>query len=136
MYEMADSGTDLSTRPHLWARRRFMAALAGGFLAAPLAAEAQQRGKVWRIGVLSTADGPEWEAFSPRSAHPRVCGRPEYVHRVSVARRQIRESSSPCLGFGEAQSGCHRDCGTPTQTCGTSGNSGHPHRVRDRFWVS
>src|SRR5215813_8997084 len=60
---MADSGTDLSTRPHLWARRRFMAALAGGFLAAPLAAEAQQRGKVWRIGVLSTADGPEWEAF-------------------------------------------------------------------------
>src|SRR5262249_36307552 len=31
-------------------RRRFMAALAGGLLAAPLVAEAQPRGKVWRIG--------------------------------------------------------------------------------------
>jgi len=33
-------------------RRRFMAAIAGGLLAAPLAAEAQHSGKVWRIGVL------------------------------------------------------------------------------------
>src|SRR5712691_5301402 len=35
-------------------RRRFMAALAGGLLAAPLAAEAQQAAKVARIGYLST----------------------------------------------------------------------------------
>src|SRR5262250_2625020 len=35
-------------------RRRFMAAIAGGLLAAPLAAEAQQAGKVYRIGYLST----------------------------------------------------------------------------------
>ena len=33
-------------------RRRFIAALAGGLLAVPLAAEAQQTGKVWRIGFL------------------------------------------------------------------------------------
>ena len=33
-------------------RRAFVASLAGGLLAAPLAAEAQQPGKVWRIGYL------------------------------------------------------------------------------------
>src|SRR5215813_7203464 len=48
---------------HPLGRRRFMAAIAGGLIAGPLAAEGQQAGKVWRIGVLSTADGPEWEAF-------------------------------------------------------------------------
>jgi hypothetical protein len=34
-------------------RRAFIGRLAGCLLAAPLAAEAQQRGKVWRIGYLS-----------------------------------------------------------------------------------
>src|SRR5215471_6408052 len=34
-------------------RRRFMAAIVGGLLAAPLDAEAQQAGKVYRIGYLS-----------------------------------------------------------------------------------
>jgi len=34
-------------------RRTFMGIIAGGLLAAPLAAGAQQAGKVWRIGVLS-----------------------------------------------------------------------------------
>jgi len=33
-------------------RRAFIGALAGGLLAAPLAAEAQQAAKVWRIGLL------------------------------------------------------------------------------------
>jgi ABC-type uncharacterized transport system substrate-binding protein len=36
-------------------RRTFFGTLAGGLLAAPLAAEAQQAGKVWRIGYLSPA---------------------------------------------------------------------------------
>jgi putative ABC transport system substrate-binding protein len=44
-------------------RRTFLAGTGAGLVAAPLAAEAQQAGKVYRIGVLSTADGPEWEAF-------------------------------------------------------------------------
>src|SRR5215469_7096952 len=50
---------------HPLGRRRFMAALAGGLLAAPLAVEAQQAGKVWRIGYLSPAAGhnPIDEAF-------------------------------------------------------------------------
>ena len=36
-------------------RRRFIEVIAGGLLAAPLAAEGQQAGKVYRIGVLETA---------------------------------------------------------------------------------
>src|SRR5712692_2403750 len=43
-------------------RRTFMAVLAGGIVVAPLAAEAQQAGKVYRIGYLSIASGP-----SPRT---------------------------------------------------------------------
>jgi thioesterase domain-containing protein len=33
-------------------RRTFLGVIAGGLLAAPLAAEAQQTRKVWRIGML------------------------------------------------------------------------------------
>ena len=49
-------------------RREFIGALAGGLLAAPRAAEAQQVGKVFRIGVLSPfshsfGPGPSFEAF-------------------------------------------------------------------------
>jgi putative ABC transport system substrate-binding protein len=51
-------------------RRAFLGALAGGFLAAPLAAEAQQAaGKVPRIGLLSVGSdpsrplSPQWLAF-------------------------------------------------------------------------
>jgi putative tryptophan/tyrosine transport system substrate-binding protein len=35
-------------------RRRFIEVIAGGLLAAPLAAEAQPAGKVWRVGLLTT----------------------------------------------------------------------------------
>jgi len=35
-------------------RRGFILAMAGGLLAAPLVAEGQQVGKVWRIGVLES----------------------------------------------------------------------------------
>jgi putative tryptophan/tyrosine transport system substrate-binding protein len=50
-------------------RRAFVGALTGGLLAAPLAASAQQAGKVWRIGLLGgySPTSPEgsraWEAF-------------------------------------------------------------------------
>ncbi len=43
-------------------RRTFIAILAGGLLASPLATEAQQAGKVYRVGYLSIASGP-----SPRT---------------------------------------------------------------------
>jgi putative ABC transport system substrate-binding protein len=44
-------------------RRAFLAMIAGGMVAAPLAAEAQQAEKVYRIGVLSSASGATWEGF-------------------------------------------------------------------------
>jgi ABC-type uncharacterized transport system substrate-binding protein len=50
-------------------RRAFIGTLAGGLLAAPLAAEAQQASKVWRIGILGNVPltDPEganlWGAF-------------------------------------------------------------------------
>ncbi len=39
-------------------RRAFISSVAGGLLVAPLAAEAQQAGKVWRIGFLSIGGRP------------------------------------------------------------------------------
>src|SRR5438309_3136110 len=49
-------------------RRAFLTALTGGLLAAPIAAEAQSEGKIYRIGVLSPfsasfGPGPSFEAF-------------------------------------------------------------------------
>ncbi len=48
-------------------RRAFVIGVGSGLLAAPLAAEAQQPGKVFRIGFLSafsaSADSPHSEAF-------------------------------------------------------------------------
>jgi len=44
-------------------RRAFIASLTGGLLAAPLAAGAQQAGRVWRIGMLVNSDGPLVEVF-------------------------------------------------------------------------
>src|SRR5712692_8402688 len=55
------------TEAHLMERRTFMAMLTGGLLAAPLAAEAQQAGRVYRIGWINTAS-PGWgdDAFRER----------------------------------------------------------------------
>ena len=39
-------------------RRAFIGAVASGILAAPRAAEAQQAGKVWRIGLLNAGSPP------------------------------------------------------------------------------
>jgi putative tryptophan/tyrosine transport system substrate-binding protein len=44
-------------------RRVFVRTLAGGLLAAPLAAGAQSAAKVYRIGILATVDSPSWQAF-------------------------------------------------------------------------
>jgi putative ABC transport system substrate-binding protein len=44
-------------------RRAFIAGITGGLLAAPLAAEGQQAGKVWRIGVLGNVNSAPWEGF-------------------------------------------------------------------------
>jgi putative tryptophan/tyrosine transport system substrate-binding protein len=44
-------------------RRTFMALVSGGLLAAPLAVEAQQVGRVPRIGVLGSVHSAQWDGF-------------------------------------------------------------------------
>jgi hypothetical protein len=46
-------------------RRAFITVVGGRILAAPLAVEAQQAGKIWRIGVLTglSPDAPRWTPF-------------------------------------------------------------------------
>src|SRR5215469_1695991 len=58
---------------HPLGRRRFMAALAGGLLAGPLAVEAQRAARSYRIGILDpgnppTGPGPTYIAFRNRLA--------------------------------------------------------------------
>ncbi len=50
--------------PYPLARRRFLELVSGGLLAAPLAAEAQQAAKVWRIGLIVVAPASPLEALS------------------------------------------------------------------------
>jgi ABC-type uncharacterized transport system substrate-binding protein len=52
-------------------RRAFLGGLAGGLLAAPLAAEGQQSGKVYRVGLVFTT-APVSEMIGPDPAHPLV----------------------------------------------------------------
>jgi putative ABC transport system substrate-binding protein len=53
-------------------RRAFLGIVAGGLLAAPFTAKAQQAGKVWRIGSLNTSpipvpdQNPIWDSFRYR----------------------------------------------------------------------
>ena len=44
-------------------RRRFLLTSLAGALAAPLAAEGQPAGKVWRVGILGNENSAPWEAF-------------------------------------------------------------------------
>jgi hypothetical protein len=49
-------------------RRAFLALVSGGFLAVPLAVEAQQPGKVYRVGILTNktsdpSEGRRWQAL-------------------------------------------------------------------------
>lgn len=54
-------------------RRTFLGALAGGLLAAPLAPEAQQSGKAWRIGFLLPGLSPAgWTSHGPGPTAPVV----------------------------------------------------------------
>ena len=48
-------------------RRTFIATLAGGFLAAPLPAEAQQAAKVYRVGVV--LEGGDRKSTRLNSSH-------------------------------------------------------------------
>src|SRR5215469_14908954 len=67
-------------------RRAFLGTLAGGLLAAPLAAGAQQERKIYRVGLLSmgtiTLDVPLWSAFiDAMREHNYVEGRNRVLRR-------------------------------------------------------
>ena len=55
-------------------RRRFIEVIAGGLLVAPLAAEAQPAGKVWRIGYLTPAEFPRATLMTALREHGYVDG--------------------------------------------------------------
>src|SRR5215831_83244 len=67
-------------RPQL-GRRQFIAALMGALLAAPLATEAQQPGKVYRIGILRAGPSP-----SPTQI---AGGKAEITDRAAVERTRV-----------------------------------------------
>ncbi len=83
-------------------RLTFLGVIVGSLLAAPLAAEAQQAGKVWRIGCLSPAadrNNPIEDAFyRSMQARARPCqGLPAIV-------AAIRAMAAPTLVLdGEAR---------------------------------
>jgi putative tryptophan/tyrosine transport system substrate-binding protein len=67
-------------------RRAFLSAMAGGILAAPLRVEAQQAGKVYRVGWLATFT-------EPRSTFREAMRELGYVEGRNVA-YEVRRSES------------------------------------------
>ena len=68
--------------PFLLERRAFMTMITGGLLAAPLAVEAQQAGKVWRVGFLS--GGPRTPDGAPPPALRQALQELGYVEQQNV----------------------------------------------------
>ena len=77
-------------------RRAFITGAGSSLLAAPLAAEAQQSGKVYRIGFISMrsgpADNPQLEAFRQGLREMGIS-----KGRTSFSRSDMRERT--CLSF-------------------------------------
>jgi putative ABC transport system substrate-binding protein len=68
-------------------RRAFLGTLTGGFLAAPLAAEAQPAGKVYRIGYLLAGRPPAQDLLKGRTLRPGLPGAP---HLIEALRQELR----------------------------------------------
>jgi len=76
-------------------RRAFLGTLAGGLLAAPLAAEAQTAGKVYRVGILGdkASDSNETQVWQTFRAALRERGLNEGVN-LQIERRRLSASLS------------------------------------------
>ena len=79
-------------------RRTFLALVSGSLLAAPLAAEAQQAGKVFRIGILGNVPPTDPEVRGSGEHSSRGCA-------ISATPR-VRTSRSSTDRQKESSSGC------------------------------
>ena len=82
-------------------RRMFLGTLAGGLLAAPLAAEAQQAGKVWRIGWLDITPPTTPAPRKSQDAFVRAMRDRGFIegHNVSFERRYSEGREERQAGF-------------------------------------
>ena len=74
-------------------RRAFIGTLAGGLLAAPLAAEAQQVGKVYRVGLVSLGGDPTW--WQPVLGALRAMSKGQSRREARLRQRASGEPTSP-----------------------------------------
>ena len=94
-------------------RREFILALGGAAAAWPLAARAQQRERMRRIGMLmpAAADDPAWQAriaaFLQGLAAIGLDHRPQPADRHPLGRGQCRRHSQTRGGTGRARAGRH-----------------------------
>ena len=79
-------------------RRRFLLTSLAGVLAAPLAAGAQQSGKVYRIGVLSSGCGASRDCSRVSSETPRAWLRGGQKHRDEWSLRGGQTRRLACSG--------------------------------------
>jgi len=84
-------------------RRAFLGTLASGLLAAPLAAETQQAGKVrpYRVGVLHPAFGETTPALTGLRAGLKAAAMEEgrdVVFEIRFTRGEVRKEGDPSTG--------------------------------------
>src|SRR2546428_13420136 len=84
---------------HLLERRTFLALASGGLLAAPLAAEGQQAGKVYTLGILSPHPSPSSE---------QVVEVPLWTDSESSVGSRVRTSRSSARMATEEKIACRR----------------------------
>ena len=93
--------------------RRELLVVLGGAAAWPLAARAQQREKMRRIGVLMNLSPDDAEGQAPSRGVPAgVAGsglgcRPQCPDRAPLGRGRHRALSQPCRGIGTSRTGRH-----------------------------
>ena len=113
-------------------RREFIAGLGGAAAAWPLAARAQQRERVRRIGVLlpAAADDPEFQArvgaFLQGLAAIGLDHRPQRADRHPLGHGQCRRHSQTRGGIGRARAGRHPG---PWRLDRGAVAAGDPHRA-------
>jgi putative tryptophan/tyrosine transport system substrate-binding protein len=100
-------------------RRAFLGALAGGFFAAPLAAEAQSAGKVYRIG---------WLAISRPTSAPLQ--RPSESFLQGLRDHGFAEGQNVIIERRYSEGRPQRQRMPPSNKCAGSGRSGHGRTPR------